>query len=170
MPSPKKRGAPTPRKTAAAPVKKVAKKAVAKKGKPAPKKGKKGKKWTKWICIQVRVKLSLPVLVFLDSFDYIKWHWTWNWSKKYKSKTFKTFPIAYFLAIRVSGIFIFPQNFLVSFRISCTSLHLKSLNRGAYEKSNNPRTTSLRRKVTFPERKKTVREIMPLVVVHLQQV
>jgi len=43
MPSPKKRGAPTPRKTAA-PVKKVAKKVVAKKSKPAPKKGKKGKK------------------------------------------------------------------------------------------------------------------------------
>jgi len=44
MPSPRKRGAPTPRKTVAAPKKKVAKKAVAKKGKPAPKKGKKGKK------------------------------------------------------------------------------------------------------------------------------
>jgi len=43
LPSPKKRGAPSPRKTAA-PKKKVAKKVVAKKSKPAPKKGKKSKK------------------------------------------------------------------------------------------------------------------------------
>merc|ERR1719431_2137370 len=45
LPSPKKRGAPTPRKTVA-PVKKVAKKVAAKKSKPAPK-PKKGKKKSK---------------------------------------------------------------------------------------------------------------------------